>query len=284
MSLRSILSHLPIERFRNPPPLVTVLPLGGVIGRMGPFRGGMTLAGLSGQIEAAFKPKPLAAVALAINSPGGSPVQSSLIAKRIRALADEKDVPVVAFVEDVAASGGYWLACAADEIYADPASIVGSIGVISQGFGLGGLIERHGIERRVHTAGERKAILDPFKPEVPEEVDKLNRVLRDLHETFKDHVRDRRGERLRGEEGDVFTGEFWTAREALALGLIDGMGDLRSVLRERYGTKVKTKRIAKRENWLARRFRVGRSIEPETWAAGALAAIEERALWQRYGL
>jgi len=174
-------------------PVVSVVRLAGVIGMAGPLRSGLTLHHVAPVLERAFQISRLAAVALVINSPGGSPVQSALIARRIRALADEKKVPVLAFVEDVAASGGYWLACAADEIYADENSIVGSIGVISAGFGFQDLIARHGIERRVHTAGERKVLLDPFQPEDPGDLERLKAIQVEIHESFKEMVRSRRG-------------------------------------------------------------------------------------------
>jgi len=283
MKIDDLLARIPLKRFQDPAPVVNVLPLTGVIGRMGPLRGGLSLAGLAGQIEAAFKPRRLKAVALAINSPGGSPVQSSLIAGRIRALADEKEVPVFAFAEDVAASGGYWLACAADEIFVDPSSVVGSIGVISSGFGLDEWIKQHGVSRRLYTAGERKAILDPFKPEDAEEVKKLDSVLETLHENFKAHVKARRGERLKGEEADLFSGEFWTGTEAVTLGLADGIGDLRSVMRARYGDKVKLRRVGDRKGWVRRKLNLGPVTDPAAWTGAMLDAVEERALWQRYG-
>ncbi len=284
MKIDTLLSKIPLKRFRDPAPVVSVLRLSGIIGRMGPLRGGLSLAGLAGPIEAAFKVRNLKAVALALNSPGGSPVQSSLIAKRIRAQAAEKEVPVIAFTEDVAASGGYWLACAADEIFADDSSILGSIGVISSGFGLDQWIDRHGVSRRIYTAGERKSSLDPFKPEDPEDIEKLDTVLKALHENFKAYVRERRGDRLQGDEKDLFNGEFWTGRDALGLGLIDGIGDLRSVMRERYGDKVKLRVVGRRENWFRRKLGLGEMTRPEAWAGALVGAVEERALWQRYGL
>ena len=198
-------------RRRKDAPLVSVLRLAGIVGRVGPVRGGnISLASMEKAIDRAFAPKRLAAVALSVNSPGGSPVQSALIARRIRARAEERGVPVLAFAEDVAASGGYWLACAADEIFADENSIVGSIGVIAAGFGFVDLIARHGVERRVHTAGARKGMLDPFRPENPEEVERLRAVQRDMHESFVSHVRERRGRRLRAEDEILFSGEFWS--------------------------------------------------------------------------
>ncbi|MDD9925808.1 MAG: S49 family peptidase [Rhodospirillaceae bacterium] len=261
-------------------PLVNVLRLDGVIGRAsGPRRGGMALSDMAESIEKAFKGPQLSAVALAINSPGGSPVQSALIATRIRALAAENEVPVYAFCEDVAASGGYWLACAADEIYADPASIVGSIGVVFAGFGFPEMLAKIGVERRVHTAGEKKAILDPFKSEDQEDVEILKELQADIHEQFKDHVRERRGDKLQADESVLFSGEFWTGNRALGLGLVDGLGDLRSVMRERYGEKVKLKVVGRRRGWLEKRLGMRND-----WADELIGAVESRALWSRYGL
>ena len=285
MDVYSLLSRLPVRRFKEPPPVVAVLRLSGVIGGIGPVRRGLSLASQAHLIERAFKVPRLEAVALTINSPGGSPVQSALIAGRIRALAEEKNIPVVAFAEDVAASGGYWLACAADEIFAHESSIVGSIGVISAGFGFSALLERLGVERRVHTAGERKAMLDPFRSEDPKDVARLETIQTDVHESFQDYVRQRRGERLTGEEADLFSGEFWTGRRALELGLVDALGDLRQVMRERYGEKVRLRLIdGARPRW---RPRLSVEVPAPDLAASAAAlvdAVEERALWARYGL
>ena len=278
-------------RRRRDAPLVSVLRLAGVIGRVGPVRGGsVTLANMERAIDRAFAPRRLAAVALAVNSPGGSPVQSALIAKRIRARAEERGVPVLAFAEDVAASGGYWLACAGDEIFADENSIVGSIGVIAAGFGFVDLIARHGIERRVHTAGARKGMLDPFRPEDPEEVERLRAVQRDMHETFVSHVRERRGRRLRGDDDTLFSGEFWSGRRAIELGLVDGLGDLRGVLLDRFGAGVRIRPVAARRG-LRRRLGLGGfdgapALGLDAGAVGAeiLAALDEWAMWKRYGL
>lgn len=278
-------------RRRKDAPLVSVLRLAGVIGRVGPVRGGsVTLANMERAIDRAFAPKRLAAVALSVNSPGGSPVQSALIAKRIRARAEERGVPVLAFAEDVAASGGYWLACAGDEIFADENSIVGSIGVIAAGFGFVDLIARHGIERRVHTAGARKGMLDPFRPEDPEEVERLRAVQRDMHETFVSHVRERRGRRLRGDDDTLFSGEFWSGRRAIELGLVDGLGELRGVLRDRFGAGVRIRPVAARRG-LRRRLGLGGfdgspAFGVDVGAVGAeiLAALDEWAMWKRYGL
>ncbi|MGE5475728.1 MAG: S49 family peptidase [Bacteroidales bacterium] len=268
-----------VERVTNPPPIVSVVRLSGLIAAGGGMlRGGINLANQAGVLKAAFAPKRLAAVALVVNSPGGSPVQSALVANRIRQHAAEKKVPVVAFVEDVAASGGYWLAAAADEIIADPASIVGSIGVVSAGFGFTEALQRLGIERRVHTQGERKRMLDPFMPERPEDVARLESLQADIHDGFKEWVRTRRGAKLAGDEAALFNGDIWTGRQALALGLVDGLGDLRTAMRARYGDKVRLRLVGQRRppwrRWLG----------PGSLAPDLLAAVEERLAWGRWGL
>ena len=276
-----------VERVKNPPPVVGVLRLSGVIGSMGPTHRGLTMATLSDAIDHVFKLGRLKAVALAVNSPGGSPVQSALIARRIRTLADEKEVPVIAFAEDVAASGGYWLACAADEIFADENSIVGSIGVVSGGFGFNQVLKRLGIERRLHTAGGRKAMLDPFQREKAEDVEHLKEIQADIHESFKDLVRARRGAKLTAPEDDVFSGAFWTGRRALEMGLIDGFGHLHEVMRERYGEKVQLRVVEGRRPWWRRRLGLGLGLavaDPGDSVAAAVAAVEERLMWNRYGL
>ena len=270
-----------IQRITNPPPVVAVLRLQGVISSGGGLgRAGLNLSDLAAPIEAAFAMRRVKAVALAINSPGGSPVQSALIANRIRQLATEKKVPVYAFAEDVAASGGYWLAVAADEIYADPSSIVGSIGVISSSFGFTGLMERIGVERRMHTAGQKKSFLDPFSPERGEDVERLKSLQRELHGNFRGEVERRRGAKLKGGE-DLFTGEFWTGAKALELGLIDGLGDLRSVMRSKFGDKVRLRRVGARQSWLRRRL--GLAGLGQGFADGMVAGLEERAHWARFG-
>ena len=217
-------------------PVVPVIRLQGMIATG--MRGGtLNDAGLAPMIEKAFRKGKPVAVALVINSPGGSPAQSSLIAARIRRLADEKGIKVHAFVEDVAASGGYWLACAADEIWIDPNSIVGSIGVISASFGFQDLIARYGVERRVHTAGESKSMLDPFQPEKAEDVERLKELQGVIHETFIDHVRARRGDRLADE--NLFTGAFWVGQQAIDRGLADGFGHTVPKIKELFGDKVR---------------------------------------------
>ncbi len=264
-------------------PTVAVVRLAGVIGQLGPLRrGGLTLADLAEIIEKAFTMPRAKAVAILINSPGGSPVQSALIAGRIRALAEENELPVYAFCEDVAASGGYWLACAADEIYANGASIVGSIGVISAGFGFPEMLAKLGIERRVYSAGERKAQLDPFRPEDEKDVAHLKLLQQDLHAQFIDYVRLRRGGKLNGTDDALFSGDFWSGRQALALGLVDGVADLRSKMRAVFGDKVRLRVVAQQRSWLQRRF--GLDGQAPQWSRDVIGALDERALWARYGL
>jgi signal peptide peptidase SppA len=236
--LRDRLQVLLPPRFRASRPLVSVIRLSGPIGSVLPFRPGLSLSVCAPMIERAFATSGARAVAIVINSPGGSAVQSHLIFRRIRAHADEKRLPVFAFVEDAAASGGYMIACAGDEIFADPSSLVGSIGVLSASFGFDKLIERFGIERRLHTAGENKAMLDPFRPERPQDIERLRAIQAEVLDTFKQLVQSRRGTRLRGEPETLFSGAVWTGSEAVGLGLVDGLGEVRSVMRQRYGDKV----------------------------------------------
>src|SRR5438874_7076380 len=267
-------------------PAVPVVRLSGVIAASGLLGSrGLSIESAAPLLARAFSLPGAKAVALALNSPGGSPVQSALIAQRIRLLAAEKKLPVIAFVEDVAASGGYWLACAADEIIADPASIVGSIGVISAGFGFQDFIARFGIERRVHTSGERKAMLDPFGPEKPDDIERLTRLQVEIHDGFKDWVRQRRGTRLKGDDATLFSGEFWTAKRGLEMGLVDGLGELRAMLQARYGAKVHLPVIAPRRR-LLQRFGLGGQWGGSLDSIGPamIAALEERAHWQRFGL
>jgi signal peptide peptidase SppA len=231
------------RRWRTSTPVVPVVRLSGVIGSLLPFRPGLSLSVCAPMLERAFADPAAQAVAVVVNSPGGSAVQSHLIFQRIRAHADEKALPVVAFVEDAAASGGYMVACAGDEIFADPASVVGSIGVVSAGFGFDRLIERFGIERRVHTAGRSKAMLDPFRPERPEDVERLAAIQDKVHQLFQDLVRARRGTRLRGDPEILFSGAIWSGAEAVELGLVDGLGDVRAVMRQRFGPKVRLRVI-----------------------------------------
>lgn len=268
--------------------VVSMVKLHGVITpATGPVpRSVINAASMDKVLERAFAPERLAAVALLVNSPGGSPTQSALVADRIRRLAEDRGVPVLAFCEDVAASGGYWLACAADEIYAHPTSIVGSIGVISQGFGLEGLLQRIGVQRRLYTAGESKSRLDPFLPEKPEDVTWLRGLQDQLHEMFQDWVCERRGDRLNTDGNDLFTGEVWTGARALELGLVDGLGTARGVLSERF-RDAELVGVEGRKPLLAR---LGLGAAPgagRTVTEGVLAvaqAAEIRATWARYGL
>ena len=272
--------------------MVATVRLSGVIGDVGRLRGALSLESLVEPLERAFRLGNVKTVALVVNSPGGSAVQSALIAQRIRDLAALHKVPVVAFVDDVAASGGYWLACAADEIFAQEASIVGSIGVVSSGFGFTEAIEKLGIERRVHTAGERKSFLDPFQPENPADVARLEAILREIHETFIATVRSRRAGRLRGESAELFTGDFWTGRRALDLGLIDGLGEVRSLMRQRFGNKIKIRTVGGRRSLRRLLGGVRLSLGHRSYgddfgvrlASGVLDALEARALWSRFGL
>lgn len=265
-----------------PPPVVPVVRLAGVIGVLPPLRAGLTLAGLAPVLERAFRWPGAKAVALAINSPGGSAAQSSLIHTRIRALGGERKLPVHAFVEDVAASGGYWLACAGDEIHVDETSILGSIGVVTASFGFSELLNRIGVERRLHTTGPHKAMLDPFRPEQPGDVDRLKEIQADLFESFKALVRARRANKLKAPEAELFSGAVWSGRRAVEMGLADSIGEPRQVLRQRYGEKVRLIAVGDRRGWLARRLRP--EMAPGDWAGAALLALEERALWARYGL
>lgn len=274
------------KRWRAGAAVVPVIRLTGMIGVAAPLRPGLSLAGLARTLERAFAVGRIKAVALTINSPGGSAAQSHLIFRRIRALAEEKNVPVIAAVEDVAASGGYMIACAADEIVCDPTSIVGSIGVIGATFGLNEAISKLGIERRIYTAGEHKSMLDPFLPENAEDVARIKAIQAEIHQIFIDLVRSRRGERLSGPEKTVFSGEYWTAQTALDYGLVDRIGDLRSHLRERFGEEVITPLIAPERSFLGMRTLgvFGEETSGRAFADGLVSAIEARAMWGRFGL
>lgn len=269
--MRAMINSIP---FLNRAPLVAVLRLQGMI-TSGGGPGRLNDAALAPMIEAAFRRGKPKAVALVINSPGGSPVQSALIAARIRRLAEETKLPVHAFVEDVAASGGYWLATAADDIHVDGNSIVGSIGVISAGFGLHDLIGRYGVERRVYTSGRSKSQLDPFQPENPEDVARLRSLQDQVHQNFIAQVKARRGDRL-AQDDSLFTGEFWVGTRAVDLGLADGLGHLVPMMKDRYGDKVRFRAYGPRRPLLAR---FGLSLVHEV-----MAGAEERALYARYGI
>jgi serine protease SohB len=277
------------RRFRRDLPVVPVVRLTGVIGFSTPLRPGLTLSSVAKQLDRAFAYPRARAVALLINSPGGSAVQSHLVFQRIRQLSAEKKLPAIAFVEDVAASGGYMIACAADEIIADPSSIVGSIGVIGATFGFDKLIEKIGVERRIYTSGLNKAMLDPFLPENPEHVTRLKAIQEDIHASFIELVKSRRGAKLTAPEQDLFSGEYWAARKGIEFGLVDRIGELRSTLRERFGDKVETPLIA------AGRSLFGRTTPGVSASFGALldrpgltdeliSSLEARAIWARFGL
>src|SRR5664280_656369 len=283
-----LLSKLVPARFRADILVVPVVRLSGVIGVTTPLRPGLMLFTTARSLERAFATRNARAVALIINSPGGSPAQSHLILRRIRQLAEQKKIPVLAFIEDVGASGGYMLACAADEIICDQFSIVGSIGVVGGSFGFPKLMEKLGVERRLYTAGERKVMLDPFLPEKPEYLKRSKAIQKDIHEHFIALVRERRGSKLKGSEKTLFSGEFWTAQMAVELGLADRIGDLRATLRERYGEKVRTPLISEGRGLFGRRIPGLGSLEAlmrqPGLAADLLSALETRALWSRYGL
>ena len=276
----SLLSKLMF--WRTNAPRVSVLRLSGVIASGGsPLRKNLNYVSLEPVIKKAFLDKKQSAVILCINSPGGSPVQSALIGKRIRQLADKNKIPIIAFCEDVAASGGYWLASCADEIYADESSIIGSIGVISAGFGFTEAISKLGIERRVYTSGESKSVLDPFKKESPKDVARLRGLQNDIHEHFIEHVKSRRGKKL-NEEEPLFTGLFWTGKKAEKLGLIDGIGAMQDVLTEKFGDDVKIKQITQKKGLFSvagSSSRLGAAISYEL-----IEHLEHRHLWARFWL
>lgn len=275
-------------------PTVPVVRLSGPIGMATPLRPGVSIASVAGALERAFKAARSNAVAIVINSPGGSPVQSHLVYRRIRDLASERKRRVYVFAEDVVASGGYMIALAGDEIYADASSIVGSIGVISAGFGFNRLIDKIGVERRVHTSGEHKMSLDPFRPEEADDVARLKQIQVDVHDNFKAMVRERRGSRLSGDDSTLFEGQIWSGQQAVELGLVDGLGDVRSKMRELFGETVRLKQIAVDRSWFKRRL-IGVSdmveMRPSSHrgmsfglADDVVSTIEARALWSRFGL
>jgi len=273
-------------------PIVPVLRFSGPIGMATPLRPGLAIGHAASAIEKAFELSKTPAVALLINSPGGSAVQSSLIFRRVRQLAEEKKKRVYVFCEDIAASGGYYLAVAGDEIYADASSIVGSIGVIFSGFGFAKAIDKLGIERRVYTAGTNKDALDPFRPERPEDVERIKSVQRDVHDVFIGIVKERRAGRLTGTDAELFSGAFWSGPKALELGLIDGISDVRSKMREIFGAKVRLRLVPLDKGGLLSRLRRSSSAvgyeeltSPRlAFAEDLISAVEARALWSRFGL
>ena len=278
-------------RLRRGAAVVPVVRLSGLIGAVTPLRPGMSLAGVARMLERAFSMKSAKAVALAINSPGGSPVQSRQIYLRIRQLAAEKKLPVLVFVEDVAASGGYMIACAGDEIFCDPSSIMGSIGVVGGSFGFQEMIKRIGVERRLYTAGEHKGMLDPFLPEKPDDVARLKAIQREIHALFIALVKQSRGTRLKGSDDVLFTGEYWAGEKSVSLGLADAIGDLRSTLRARYGDKIVTPLVAPSTGLLSgllgRRSAGAGTLASLDGFAGLpdelISALESRAIWAKFG-
>jgi len=276
-------------RLRRGSAVVPVVRLSGLIGAVTPLRPGMSLAGIARTLERAFTVKNAKAVALVINSPGGSPVQSRQIYLRLRQLATEKKLPVLVFVEDVAASGGYMIACAGDEIFCDPSSILGSIGVVGGSFGLQELIKKVGVERRLYTAGKHKAMLDPFLPEDPDDVARVKALQREIHAIFIALVKQSRGTRLKATDDVLFTGEYWAGETSVSLGLADAIGDLRSTLRARYGDKVSTPVIAPATGMLSgllgrRSAGTLASLEGVSGLPDELiSALESRAIWAKFG-
>ena len=262
----------------------TIIPhvrLTGVIGNAGRFNKGMDLAGQQDILKKAFSIKKVKNVAISINSPGGSPVQSHLIYSYIRQLADKKKIKVLIFAEDVAASGGYLISCAGDEIYANSSSIIGSIGVISASFGFKELIKKMGIERRIYTAGKNKSTLDPFVDEKEEDVKRLKDIQLELHADFIKVVETSRGKKLKDpEKNNIFTGEFWTGASALKLGLIDGIGNVDQILKEKFGEEVVIKKFEKQKSWLGRKL----SASVEGQLSNTLNSIEDKSAWQKFGL
>mgnify|MGYP000716439939 CR=1 FL=1 len=260
--------------------IVPVVLLSGIIGNVGGLRNGITISSIENLLEKAFKIKNPAAVAIIINSPGGSPVQSSLIYKRIKKLARAKKSKVIFFVEDVAASGGYWLACAADEIYIDHNSIIGSIGVISPGFGFVNLLKKIGIERRIYTSGKSKSFLDPFKEEKVEDIERLKKIQEQIHDNFISYVKLRRGNKLNENNlEEIFSGLFWVGQKGIDLGLADGLGSINEIIENKFGKKAKIKIIDQKKSFLQRKLSSS-LIDSDA----VLQKIEEKALWSRYGL
>ena len=255
--------------------------LTGVIGNAGRFNKGMDLAGQQDILKKAFSIKKIKYVAISINSPGGSPVQSHLIYSYIRQLADKKKIKVLIFAEDVAASGGYLISCAGDEIYANSSSIIGSIGVISASFGFKELIKKMGIDRRIYTAGKNKSTLDPFVDEKEEDIKRLKDIQLELHADFIKVVETSRGKKLKDpEKNNIFTGEFWTGASALKLGLIDGIGNADQILKEKFGEEVVIKKFEKQKSWLGRKL----SASVENQLSNILNSLEEKSVWQKFGL
>jgi len=264
--------------------IIPTIRLSGVIGQSGFFKSGLTISSLNKLIDKLFSNKKSPAVALIINSPGGSPTQSSLIADKIISRAKEKNKKVIAFVEDVAASGGYWLACSADEIFIDQNSVIGSIGVISPGFGFVELIKKIGVDRRVYTSGKSKSFLDPFKPEKKEDIRRLKVIQEEIHENFISYVKKRRGSKIKhAKESEIFSGLFWVGQKAIDYGLVDGMGSIYQILRKKYGDNVKIKFIDQKKTFIQKKLTSQNNFSLIDTNL-LIEQIEEKALWSRYGL
>lgn len=285
--MKQLINRLLPKSMRSDAVTIPVVRLqGAIMASSGQFRPTLSIATAASLLEKAFADKQAPAVAIAINSPGGSAVQSRLIFKRIRSLAEEKNKKVMVFVEDVAASGGYMIAVAGDEIFVDPSSIVGSIGVVSASFGFQDMIKKIGVERRVHTAGKNKVTLDPFQPEKKADIDKLKAIQLQIHDVFIDLVKGRRGDKL-ADDPNLFTGAFWAGEKAKELGLVDDIGDMRTVLKTRFGPKTRMRLISQPRGLFGRRLGVFGSSATEVAAAaagGVADVVEERALWARFGL
>jgi signal peptide peptidase SppA len=252
--LDQILSFLPFEKFRNPPATIAVIRLAGAIGSSPQMRSGLSLEGLNNTIEESLKLTRLKALCLLVNSPGGSPVQSELIASRIRELADEHKIPVYSFIEDIGASGGYWLACIGDEIYASKSSIIGSIGVVSGGFGFHDAIKKLGVERRLYTQGKNKSLLDPFSPEKQEDVEIIKKIQGEIHQHFIDYVKSRRGNRITQSDDIIYTGAVWAGEVAQDFGLIDGIDNMYSFIKRKFGKNINIKYMNQKQSWLKKRL------------------------------
>lgn len=280
--LEQILGFLPF--IKNQKYTIAVLRLTGIIGKVSTFKSGLSLETLNTLIEKTFELQKLVAVALVINSPGGSPVQSELIAKRIRFLAKEKQIPVYSFVEDVAASGGYWLACAGDEIYASKSSVIGSIGVISSGFGFEDAIKKLGIERRVYTEGKNKSILDPFQATKPSDIKIIKQLQKQVHENFVNYIKDRRIGKLTQNDDILFSGEFWAGQIALDFGLIDGIQDMYSFIKDKYGEDVKIEYMSSKQSWLKRKFGIVNQNLSQELANSLIESFENKIVHGKFDL
>ena len=278
-----ILSMLPFK-FKSQKPVIAVLSLNGIIGKVSNLKSGLCLYSLNELIEKAFAIPKLRAICLSVNSPGGSPVQSELIAKRITSLAKSKKIPVYSFVEDVAASGGYWLACAGDEIYASKSSIIGSIGVISSSFGFHEAINKLGVERRVYTEGQNKAILDPFQPVKAADIKIIKQLQQQIHQHFIDYVKERRAGKLTQSDDILFNGEFWAGESAHDFGLIDGIADMHSFINNKFGDDIKIEYIASKQSWLKKKLGMTNNNNLHEIADYFLDAIEHKVLYKKFDL